>query len=52
MHKETIKKSCERVIRGGQAHHKKEENLLSIAINQVAIFFSGFPISKQLFYLF
>jgi hypothetical protein len=46
MHKETIKKSCERVIRGGQAHHKKDENLLPIAINQVAIFFCGIATLK------
>lgn len=52
MHKETIKKSCEREIRGGQAHHKKDANLLSIAIIQVAIFFINFPTSKSLFYLF
>jgi len=52
MHKGKTKKSCEREIRGGQAHHKKDEYLLPIAIIKVAILFWGQPISKSLSSLF
>ena len=52
MHKGKTKKSCEREIRGGQAHHKKDKNLLPIAIITMAILFWGQPVLTSLFYPF